>query len=123
MKRRVLLSLIVLGLLLPTAASRTIQSNSNVVVPASAVTIPFELVNKHVVIQVKVNNSRPVSFVLDTGGQLSSLDITPSGCHRSRASYRSFRQRLIVNYPRPGRMLPADEYRLPGPKPGDAIWT
>jgi hypothetical protein len=75
MKRRALLSLIVLGLLLPTAASRTIQSNSKVVVPSSAVTIPFELVNRHVVIQVKVNNSRPLSFVLDTGDKFAIIDL------------------------------------------------
>jgi hypothetical protein len=75
MKRRALLSLIFLGLLLPTAASRTIQSNPNVVVQSSAVTIPFELVNRHVVIQVKVNNSRPLSFVLDTGDKFAIIDL------------------------------------------------
>ena len=75
MKRRALLGLIVFGLLLPTAASRTIQSNSNVVGPSSAVTIPFELVNRHVVIQVRVNNSRPLSFVLDTGDKFAIIDL------------------------------------------------
>lgn len=75
MNRRALLGLIVFGLLLPTAASRTIQSNSNVAGPSSAVTIPFELVNRHVVIQVKVNNSRPLSFVLDTGDKFAIIDL------------------------------------------------
>lgn len=75
MKRRALLSLIVFGLLLPTTASRTIQSQSNIVAPSAAVTIPFELVNKHVVIQVKVNNSRPLSFVLDTGDKFAIIDL------------------------------------------------
>lgn len=31
------------------------------------VTIPFELANRHVIVQLRVNNSRPLSFVLDTG--------------------------------------------------------
>src|ERR1700693_3801156 len=75
MKRRALFSLIVFGLLLPTAASRTIQSNSHVAALSSTVTIPFELVNRHVVIQVKVNNSRPLSFVLDTGDKLAIIDL------------------------------------------------
>lgn len=75
MKRRALLGLIVFGLLLPAAASRTIQSNSNVAGPSSAVTIPFELVNRHVVIQVKVNNSRALSFVLDTGDKFAIIDL------------------------------------------------
>jgi hypothetical protein len=34
---------------------------------AAPVTIPFELVTRHVIVQAKVNNSRPLSFVLDTG--------------------------------------------------------
>src|SRR5262245_65571585 len=32
-----------------------------------AVTIPFEGANHLVIVQAKVNNSRPLSFVLDTG--------------------------------------------------------
>ena len=31
------------------------------------VTIPFELVNRHVIVKATVNGSRPLSFVLDTG--------------------------------------------------------
>lgn len=38
-------------------------------------TIPFDLVNKHMVIKVKVNNSRPLSFVLDTGDQFAIIDL------------------------------------------------
>jgi hypothetical protein len=75
MKRRALLSLIVFSLLLPTAASRTFQTTPKPAAVASTVTIPFELVNKHVVIQVKVNNSRPLSFVLDTGDKFAIIDL------------------------------------------------
>src|SRR6195256_3508594 len=75
MKRRALFSLIVFCLLLPTAASRTIQSNSKVAVPASAVTIPFELANRHIILKAQVDNSRPLSFVLDTGDQFSVINL------------------------------------------------
>ena len=44
------------------------QTGSTVALqPAPATTIPFEVANRHIVVQVKVNNSRPLSFVLDTG--------------------------------------------------------
>ncbi len=36
--------------------------------PAAApVTIPFELVMRHIIVKAAINNSRPLSFVLDTG--------------------------------------------------------
>jgi hypothetical protein len=73
MKRRALLCVIVLGLLLPTAASRTIQSPNRIAVPV--VTIPFELVNRHIVLKVQVDNSRPLSFVLDTGDQFAIINL------------------------------------------------
>src|ERR1700716_329008 len=75
MKRRALLSLFILGLLLPAAASRAIQSNSKVAAPSGAVTIPFEMVNRHIVLKVQVNNSRPLSFVLDTGDQFAIINL------------------------------------------------
>lgn len=75
MKRRALFSLIVFGLLLPTGASRTIQSNSSVAVRSRAVTIPFEMVNRHIVLKAQVDNSRPLSFVLDTGDQFSIINL------------------------------------------------
>jgi hypothetical protein len=75
MKRRALLSLVILGLLLPAAAPRTIQPNSSVVLPSPLVTIPFELVNRHIVLKVQVDNSRPLSFVLDTGDQFAIINL------------------------------------------------
>jgi Aspartyl protease/PDZ domain len=73
MKRRILLAFVVAALSLATAASRTTQLTSTPA-PAEA-TIPFELVNRHVIIQVKVNNSRPLSFVLDTGDKFAIIDL------------------------------------------------
>lgn len=58
-----------IALILPLVVSVAINPAAVAVpLPAGApVTIPFELVNRHVVVKVKVKNSRPLSFVLDTG--------------------------------------------------------
>lgn len=37
--------------------------------------IPFELVNRHIIVPVKVNNSRRLSFVLDTGDQVAIVNL------------------------------------------------
>jgi hypothetical protein len=42
---------------------------------AAPVTIPFELVTRHIVLKVSVNNSRPLSFVLDTGDKYAIIDL------------------------------------------------
>lgn len=39
------------------------------------VTLPFELVNRHVVLKVRVNDSRPLSFLLDTGDKYAVMDM------------------------------------------------
>jgi len=75
MKRRSLLAFVVVAFSLATAASRTIQTTPKTAASSSVVTIPFELVNRHVVLQVKVNNSRPLSFVLDTGDKFAIIDL------------------------------------------------
>jgi hypothetical protein len=38
------------------------------------VTIPFELVTRHIMLKVKINNSRPLSFVFDTGDKVGIVD-------------------------------------------------
>ena len=40
---------------------------------ARPVTIPFELATRHVMVQVSVNKSRPLSFVLDTGANVAII--------------------------------------------------
>jgi len=42
---------------------------------ASPVVIPFELVTRHIVIKVKINNSAPLSFILDTGDKVAIVDL------------------------------------------------
>jgi PDZ domain/Aspartyl protease len=40
-------------------------------VAAPPVTIPFELANRHVIVKARVNDSRPLSFILDTGANVA----------------------------------------------------
>lgn len=40
----------------------------------SVITIPFKLVTRHIIVQVRINNSRPLSFVLDTGDRVGIVD-------------------------------------------------
>jgi hypothetical protein len=37
--------------------------------------IPFELVLKHIVVNIRVNNSRPLPFILDTGDKFAIVDL------------------------------------------------
>jgi len=39
------------------------------------VTIPFNLVTRHIVVKVRIDNSRPLSFVLDTGDKVGIVDL------------------------------------------------
>ncbi len=78
MKRKamsMLLAVAIGGLLLNTAASRTIQSTAKQTSQVAPVTIPFELANRHIMLKVKVNDSRPLSFVLDTGDQYAIINL------------------------------------------------
>ncbi len=51
-------------------ATQTASSTS----PAPIV-IPFELANRHIILKVQVNHSRPLAFVLDTGDQFAIIDL------------------------------------------------
>jgi len=74
MNRKSLLAIVLVLFSLATAASRTIQTPPKPAARASAVSIPFELVARHIVIKIKINNSRPLSFVLDTGDKVAIVD-------------------------------------------------
>src|SRR6476619_7856781 len=71
MKRRNLLSLVLLSLILACAQLCVAQTQATTTAP---VTIPFELVSRHIVVKVKINNSRPLSFVFDTGDKVGIVD-------------------------------------------------
>jgi PDZ domain/Aspartyl protease len=74
-------AVVVIGMRIATAASQatspagSMATQSNSQIPVSAVPIPFELVNRHIVLKVKVNNSRPLSFVLDTGDKFAIVNL------------------------------------------------
>lgn len=84
-----LVALVLTGVL-PTAAwrtnpssqasqsSQTSQAIQSAAKPAKAkepVEIPFELANRHIILKVKVDGSRPLSFVLDTGDRYAIVDL------------------------------------------------
>lgn len=81
MNRRALFAVVVVALPLSAAASLgipsscSIQSPSRPAASATEVAIPIELVNRHIVLKVQVNNSRPLSFVLDTGDQFAIINL------------------------------------------------
>ncbi|HEU5238991.1 MAG TPA: aspartyl protease family protein [Pyrinomonadaceae bacterium] len=41
----------------------------------SGATIPFDLVTRHIALKVKVNDSRPLSFIFDTGDQFAIINL------------------------------------------------
>lgn len=41
----------------------------------SPVVIPFEMITRHILIKVKINNSAPLSFILDTGDRVAIIDL------------------------------------------------
>lgn len=42
---------------------------------APVVSIPFDLVGRHIILKVKINNSQPLSFVLDTGDKYAIVNL------------------------------------------------
>jgi hypothetical protein len=48
---------------------------ANLTTEVSTVAIPFELVNRHIILKVSVNNSAPLSFVLDTGDKVAIINL------------------------------------------------
>jgi len=73
MKRRNLLTLVFLSLILvstPLCVAQTPAPSAT----TTPVTIPFELVTRHIVVKVRINDSRPLSFVFDTGDKVGIVD-------------------------------------------------
>jgi len=74
MNRKTLLPFLLIALAISAPPSRATQTTSRPAATAP-VTIPFELVARHIVVKVRINNSRPLSFMLDTGDQVGIVDI------------------------------------------------
>jgi len=49
-------------------------NNATAIASDAPITIPFELVTRHIMLKVKINNSRPLSFVFDTGDKVGIVD-------------------------------------------------
>ena len=57
----------IVALSLSAVASQTLQTTPKASTASVPISIPFELITRHIIIPVRINNSRPLSFVLDTG--------------------------------------------------------
>ncbi|HEU5236461.1 MAG TPA: aspartyl protease family protein [Pyrinomonadaceae bacterium] len=73
MIRKTLFPFLLIAIGLAASSSPALQTTKPVA--AAPVSVPFDLVTRHIVLQVKVNNSRPLSFVLDTGDRVGIIDI------------------------------------------------
>jgi membrane-associated protease RseP (regulator of RpoE activity) len=72
MRRKIQLTLFVSALMVAGAVMGAAQTATQSA--AAPVTIPFELVTRHIVVKVKINDSRPLSFVFDTGDKVGIVD-------------------------------------------------
>jgi hypothetical protein len=57
------------------AVVRNTYSEEFPVVPEAGIVIPFDWVTNHIVVQAQVNNSRPLSFVFDTGDRYAVIEM------------------------------------------------
>jgi PDZ domain/Aspartyl protease len=74
LKRRILAVAAILGVI-ASLAPWTAAGGSQTVRQQAPVTLPFELVTRHMVLPVAVNKSRPLAFVLDTGNRMGVIDV------------------------------------------------
>jgi hypothetical protein len=74
MNHRVFRVLTILGLLLTSVPSPAVTTTHQAAT-ASAVSIPFELVNRHIMVKVQIGDSRQLSFILDTGDKYAVIDL------------------------------------------------
>ena len=70
------------ALLLTTTAAaplihfpQSVRPAAKPAVHSSSITIPFELANRHIMLKIRVNESRPLAFVLDTGDKYAIIDL------------------------------------------------
>src|SRR4051794_38755242 len=108
MTRKILLPLMLLFVAL--AVSPALRAQAAKPAANAAVSIPFELVTRHIVIKVKVNNSRPLSFVLDTGDRVGVIDTDVA-------------KELGLNLTGEIRVGGAGSETLTGSRVADATWT
>lgn len=84
MNRKVILVLVLFLTTLTSSQSSTVsqivnlrnfQVRSTPAAEPAEITVPFELIARHIVLPVRVDNSRPLSFIFDTGDKLGIIDL------------------------------------------------
>lgn len=75
MNYRRLIALLVIVVCVMAGASHQVAAAARKSPQASPVVIPFEMVTRHIMIKVKINNSAPLSFILDTGDKVVIVDL------------------------------------------------
>ena len=43
--------------------------------PAESIVVPFELITRHILIKVKINDAGPFWFIFDTGDKVAIVDL------------------------------------------------
>ena len=72
--RRLLIPIVVLISALATMPGAWVPASSALAETAPIV-IPFEFINRHIFIKIKVNNSEPLSVIFDTGDKFAIIDL------------------------------------------------
>jgi hypothetical protein len=75
MNRRRLITLLLLLVFGFAGASHPFAAAAQKPAQPSPVVIPFEMVTRHIMIKVKINNSAPLWFILDTGDKVAIVDL------------------------------------------------
>lgn len=109
MTRKTLFPFLLIALALAAAPLRAIQTTSKRA-GSTPITIPFELVTRHIMVKVKINDSRPLAFVLDTGDRVGIVDIDVA-------------KELGLKLQGQVQIGGAGSSTLPGSTVADATWT
>jgi hypothetical protein len=75
MTRKIFRGVLAMVIALHCVASLPKQAAPQSTSSSPLATVPFELANRHIMLKVSVNNSRPLSFVLDTGDDVGIIDL------------------------------------------------
>ena len=79
----------------------------------ASVALPFELVNRHVMLPVSVNGGAPLSFIFDTGDRVAILDLDRARTLGLTLG-REVRIGGVGSSPAAGNMLGGTTFTIPG---------
>jgi len=75
MNHRKLITLLLVLVCIVAAASRQNVTATQKETGSTPIVIPFELVTRHILIKVRINNSDPLWFIFDTGDKVAIVDL------------------------------------------------